>query len=745
MELSTASCEPGERDDMDGNGPDAHRRGLIDPRTDPKPRAADIQGRTVGHPNEIDGLLELCKKGRVYSVERWISEGRPLQARYRNVWPWQRVETPLVVAIETGQFDLTLLLLCNGYRTELEPRSILDLVLERRAWDFLELVLEWGVDPTKADPEIVLDTYQSQLMERFWDYGVDFTGDHTLAQYLSSSTRNKPAYGFARRHREDPGVAYDLALALVDAVEDNREKAVSLLMWAGADPHRSVPSLKYGSGVEDDPDDDRETAIEAVVHMGYGELLRHLKPNPAVDDFDEIYNWVCDPDSVDFLFDLKPPDDWSRAIVRNASRMSWWSRGRRKSRECLQRIFEHYWGRLNVLEHDDCQHLRRDLLKIENDGDLSWLLEKLAKPQHCDEVLFAELTRTQAIRKRMERLRLSALLPEARSKREATKSAPSKRQSKRMDSHAHHNYRWLDNLDPEDREEVLRGLISREQLYEEVWSAPAAKVARRYGVSDVAVAKWCKKLDVPKPERGYWARKEAGYNVKKKRLPPPTNDQQRYVIRPKTGAKGRPPSAKIPGLELFEKPIPALESVVDEHILVARTRRALDGATVDECGILHPSDLEVLDVMVGEKSVDRALRIMNSLIRALENADFAVEVSGVRDSDSSPGCFRTNAIIRSERISFSLTEKTVSEARAPTAEERAEMRKAPWKKGPFHRCRPTGELTIRIDRDNYRERHRCTWADSKESRLEDHLYSIVRTLLISADARIRHRSGTYSS
>ncbi|HSB07529.1 MAG TPA: hypothetical protein VLK23_20310 [Thermodesulfobacteriota bacterium] len=55
----------------------------------------------------------------------------------------------------------------------------------------------------------------------------------------------------------------------------------------------------------------------------------------------------------------------------------------------------------------------------------------------------------------------------------------------------------------------------REKLYEEVWKQPVPVVANRYGVSNVALAKACRKLAVPFPPRGYWARIRAG------RKPPP--------------------------------------------------------------------------------------------------------------------------------------------------------------------------------------------------------------------------------
>jgi hypothetical protein len=48
--------------------------------------------------------------------------------------------------------------------------------------------------------------------------------------------------------------------------------------------------------------------------------------------------------------------------------------------------------------------------------------------------------------------------------------------------------------------------VSREALYEEVWRDPMTIVAPRYGLSDVGLMKICKKLRIPVPGRGYWAK-----------------------------------------------------------------------------------------------------------------------------------------------------------------------------------------------------------------------------------------------
>jgi hypothetical protein len=39
---------------------------------------------------------------------------------------------------------------------------------------------------------------------------------------------------------------------------------------------------------------------------------------------------------------------------------------------------------------------------------------------------------------------------------------------------------------------------------------PTRKLAATFGVSDVAIAKWCRKAGVQKPPRGYWAKMQAG-------------------------------------------------------------------------------------------------------------------------------------------------------------------------------------------------------------------------------------------
>ena len=53
-------------------------------------------------------------------------------------------------------------------------------------------------------------------------------------------------------------------------------------------------------------------------------------------------------------------------------------------------------------------------------------------------------------------------------------------------------------------------VITAEELQKIVWEKPTSILAKELGVSDVAIAKRCKKFGIKKPPRGYWAKKKVG-------------------------------------------------------------------------------------------------------------------------------------------------------------------------------------------------------------------------------------------
>jgi len=65
-----------------------------------------------------------------------------------------------------------------------------------------------------------------------------------------------------------------------------------------------------------------------------------------------------------------------------------------------------------------------------------------------------------------------------------------------------------------------RVVLQREKLHKEVWQTPVRQLAKKYGMSDVGLAKVCRRMDIPLPPRGYWAKEAYGHDVDKKPLSP---------------------------------------------------------------------------------------------------------------------------------------------------------------------------------------------------------------------------------
>ncbi len=65
-------------------------------------------------------------------------------------------------------------------------------------------------------------------------------------------------------------------------------------------------------------------------------------------------------------------------------------------------------------------------------------------------------------------------------------------------------------------------MLSREQIYNEVWELSLAGVARKYGTSYALLYKLCKEANVPIPPSGYWTKLYFGKSVSKPPLPDST-------------------------------------------------------------------------------------------------------------------------------------------------------------------------------------------------------------------------------
>lgn len=61
--------------------------------------------------------------------------------------------------------------------------------------------------------------------------------------------------------------------------------------------------------------------------------------------------------------------------------------------------------------------------------------------------------------------------------------------------------------------------LTREELYEKMWSRPAISLAEEFGISGRGLGKLCSRFEIPVPPRGYWAKLAAGKHVTRIPLP----------------------------------------------------------------------------------------------------------------------------------------------------------------------------------------------------------------------------------
>jgi integrase len=83
--------------------------------------------------------------------------------------------------------------------------------------------------------------------------------------------------------------------------------------------------------------------------------------------------------------------------------------------------------------------------------------------------------------------------------------------------------------------------LKREDLHKLVWTAPVSEIAARIGISNVGLAKTCRRAAIPLPGRGYWAKVSADREVETGLLPPAPPGVSEFIRV--TGLR-RPPTAR---------------------------------------------------------------------------------------------------------------------------------------------------------------------------------------------------------
>ncbi len=182
-------------------------------------------------------------------------------------------------------------------------------------------------------------------------------------------------------------------------------------------------------------------------------------------------------------------------------------------------------------------------------------------------------------------------------------------------------------------------MITREQLYEMVWSMPMTRLVARFGVSGSYMGRVCTGLGVPRPPRGYWAKRAAGQH------PPVPPLPERGSAAPSGWSKGmpsgwlrgmpsgwsrglRPNSGSLPDSFLSAVPGSRRRPPREVHPLVGSGLPALLSAgRVDRQGYVRPTKRLTVDVTVSRQALGRAMAFANDLFTGLEHLGWPVRLA----------------------------------------------------------------------------------------------------------------------
>jgi AcrR family transcriptional regulator len=125
--------------------------------------------------------------------------------------------------------------------------------------------------------------------------------------------------------------------------------------------------------------------------------------------------------------------------------------------------------------------------------------------------------------------------------------------------------------------------LTREQLYQLVWSRPLKVVAKEVGVSGNAIAKICSRLLVPYPSRGHWAKTSGGKAPVRPALPAAPEINMRRVTISTQRAASRRTRTRLKPSERREQLIGvAKEIILKEGMHAATMKRIAAQAGVSE-------------------------------------------------------------------------------------------------------------------------------------------------------------------
>lgn len=252
---------------------------------------------------EIVPLIDLCKKGRLFEVQNWIAEGKPVNLPCDDP-KGRRLHSPLEIAIDMGFHSLVIVLLDGGAIQEPEGwGSPIHMAIRQKRRDLIELLVEHGLDMAQVDMREVFEAWEPALMEYFIEKGADPESGNPLAAALCDRIRT--ALKIFKKYKDRyPSFQEQANIALRHHSIEGNLKWVSLMLWAGADPYAPGPS-SWEERL--DEGDEGYSAVRYAALYGKPEVFDLLTKkgfDPARPELIEIMHYAFSDQNVSMIVKL---------------------------------------------------------------------------------------------------------------------------------------------------------------------------------------------------------------------------------------------------------------------------------------------------------------------------------------------------------------------------------------------------------------------------------------------------------
>ena len=268
---------------------------------------------------------------------------------------------------------------------------------------------------------------------------------------------------------------------------------------------------------------------------------------------------------------------------------------------------------------------------------------------------------------------------------------------------------------------MTRVTVTREELYEQVWKTPLLRLALQYGVSNVALGKTCRRLNIPTPGRGYWARLAAGEKLKRPPLPKASPQQAWVRLEQDPAVKPIEVTAAAP-----EVTVPT--TLEDAHLVVGKLASLLAKASFDQHQRLTVAGGCVAVTVEVHK---RALLVLDGFCQALEDRGHTVQLVS-----SDPKQLRLVAKVNDETVAFSVSERLERTEHKQTDDERDRAARGHTAGIPKYDYWPGGRLRLDILESRLA---RSMWSDTDSRPLDRILGQAIIGIEATAEERRRAR------